>query len=161
MDNLGKDIVKVYEKKQDYLKSGVVISFAETGTALGHSVFNYINSDYEFIHTTREKVKNKESLHFLEEHSHATNHNLYYEDLKYLKDKEEIILVDDEITTGNTCINLIKKINEFVSSNCNLQACTLAQEINKIFVETFGTDVYDENLEQCTIVAKKILRVEM
>ena len=155
MDNLGKDIVKVYEKKQDYLKSGVVISFAETGTALGHSVFNYINSDYEFIHTTREKVENKESLHFLEEHSHATNHNLYYEDLKYLKDKEEIILVDDEITTGNTCINLIKKINEFVSSNCNLQACTLAQEINKIFVETFGTDVYDENLEQCTIVAKK------
>ena len=58
-------------------------------------------------------------------------------------------------------INEIKKINEFVSSNCNLQACTLAQEINKIFVETFGTDVYDENLEQCTIVAKKILRVEM
>ncbi|MFQ7118904.1 MAG: phosphoribosyltransferase domain-containing protein [Intestinibacter sp.] len=46
---------------------------------------------------------------FLEEHSHATNHNLYYEDLKYLKDKEEIILVDDEITTGNTCINLIKR----------------------------------------------------
>ena len=112
MDNLGKDIVKVYEKKQDYLNSGVVISFAETGTALGHSVFNYINADYEFIHTTREKVENKESLHFLEEHSHATNHNLYYEDLKYLKDKEEIILVDDEITTGNTCINLIKKINE-------------------------------------------------
>ena len=33
--------------------------------------------------------------------------------------------------------------------------------MNKIFVETFGTDVYDENLEQCTIVAKKILRVEM
>ena len=58
-------------------------------------------------------------------------------------------------------INEIKKINEFVSSNCNLQACTLAQEINKIFVETFGTDVYDENLEQCTIVAKKVLRVEM
>ena len=112
MDNLGKDIVKVYEKKQDYLNSGVVISFAETGTALGHSVFNYINADYEFIHTTREKVQNKKSLHFLEEHSHATNHNLYYEDLKYLKEKDEIILVDDEITTGNTCINLIKKINE-------------------------------------------------
>ena len=112
MDNLGKDIVKVYEKKQDYLNSGVVISFAETGTALGHSVFNYINADYEFIHTTREKIQNKKSLDFLEEHSHATNHNLYYEDLKYLKDKEEIILVDDEITTGNTCINLIKKANE-------------------------------------------------
>ena len=68
MDNLGRDIVKVYEKNQDYLNSGVVISFAETGTALGHSVFNYINADYEFIHTTREKIQNKKSLDFLEEH---------------------------------------------------------------------------------------------
>lgn len=112
MDNLGKNIVDIYEKKQSYLNSGAVISFAETGTALGHSVFNYINSDYEFIHTTREIVKNKKSLNFLETHSHATNHNLYYEDLEFLKEGEEIILVDDEITTGNTCINLIKKINE-------------------------------------------------
>lgn len=111
MNTLGKNIVKAYEKKQDYLKSGVVISFAETGTALGHSVFNYIKGDYEFIHTTREIVENKKSLDFLEEHSHATNHNLYYEDLQNFEFGEEIILVDDEITTGNTCINLIEKIN--------------------------------------------------
>lgn len=58
-------------------------------------------------------------------------------------------------------INEIKKINEFVCSNYSLQVHTLAQEINKIFAETFGTDVYDEDLEQCTIIAKKILRVEM
>lgn len=58
-------------------------------------------------------------------------------------------------------MNEIKKINEFVCSNHSLQACTLAQEINKIFAETFGTDVYDEDLEQCTIIAKKILRVEI
>lgn len=111
MDKLGYDIVRVYEKKQNYLKSGVVISFAETGTALGHSVFNYINADYEFVHTTREIVENKKSLDFLEEHSHATNHNLYYEDLEKFEIGEEVVLVDDEITTGNTCINLIKKIN--------------------------------------------------
>ncbi|MGN1033219.1 MAG: phosphoribosyltransferase domain-containing protein [Intestinibacter sp.] len=59
MDKLGYDIVRAYEKKQDYLSSGLVISFAETGTALGHSVFNYINADYEFVHTTREIVENK------------------------------------------------------------------------------------------------------
>ena len=111
MDKLGYDIVRAYEKKQDYLNSGLVISFAETGTALGHSVFNYINADYEFIHTTRERLENKKSLEFLEEHSHATNHNLYYEDLKRFESGEEIVLVDDEITTGNTCINLIRKIN--------------------------------------------------
>lgn len=111
MDKLGSYIVKAYEKKQDYLSSGVVISFAETGTALGHSVFEYIGSNYEFIHTTREVVDGKKTLDFLEEHSHATNHYLYYEDLEQFKEGEEIVLVDDEITTGNTCVNLIKKIN--------------------------------------------------
>ncbi|MBU5472483.1 DUF1871 domain-containing protein [Roseburia sp. MSJ-14] len=58
-------------------------------------------------------------------------------------------------------INEIKKINEFICSNYSLQVHTLAQEINKIFAETFGTDVYDEDLEQCAIIAKKILMVEM
>lgn len=111
MDKLGENIVRAYEKKQDYLNSGVIISFAETATAIGHSVYNYIKANYEFIHTTREIVDEKKTLDFLEEHSHATNHNLYYEDLKSFQDGEEIILVDDEITTGNTCINLIKKIN--------------------------------------------------
>lgn len=58
-------------------------------------------------------------------------------------------------------INEIKKINKLVCSNCSLQVHTLAQEINKIFAETFGTDVYDEDLEQCAIIAKRILKVEM
>ncbi|MDE6950317.1 MAG: DUF1871 domain-containing protein, partial [Lachnospiraceae bacterium] len=58
-------------------------------------------------------------------------------------------------------INEIKKINEFICSNYNLQVDTLAQEINKIFVETFGTNVYDEDLEQCTIIAKRMLKLEM
>lgn len=56
-------------------------------------------------------------------------------------------------------VNEIKKIYEYVYSNQNLQTRTLAEAINKIFVETFGADVYDENLEQCILVAEKILRV--
>lgn len=58
-------------------------------------------------------------------------------------------------------INEIKKINVFICSNYNLQVDTLAQEINKIFVETFGMNVYDEDLEQCTIIAKRMLKLEM
>lgn len=33
----------------------------------------------------------------------------------------------------------------------------IAEAINKIFVEAFGVDVYDENLEQCALVAGKIM----
>ena len=57
-------------------------------------------------------------------------------------------------------INEIKKISDFICSNHSLQIHTLAREVNKIFAETFGTDVYNEDLEQCTIVAKKILEGE-
>ncbi len=53
--------------------------------------------------------------------------------------------------------NEITKIYDYVYSSRNLQIRTLAEAINKIFVETFGADVYDENLEQCLLVAEKIL----
>lgn len=111
MDNLGKLIVEAYNKKRNP-SSGVVISFAETGTAIGHSVFNYMENDYEFLHTTRESVEGFGSLDFLEEHSHATNHNLYFNKIKNFELGEEVVLVDDEVTTANTCINLIKKIHK-------------------------------------------------
>ena len=64
MDELGKSIVQVYNSKNKDSKNekGTIISFAETGTALGHSVFDYLEGDYEFIHTTREIVKEYKSL---------------------------------------------------------------------------------------------------
>lgn len=58
-------------------------------------------------------------------------------------------------------VNEIKKIYEYVHTNQNLQIRTLAEKINKIFVETFGADVYDEDLEQCMLVAERILTREM
>lgn len=110
MDELGELIVQVYKTKNIDTKSGTIISFAETGTAIGHSVFDYLEGDYEFIHTTREVVDGCKSLEFLEEHSHATDHKLYFENLRNLEDGEEVLLVDDEITTANTCMNIIKQI---------------------------------------------------
>lgn len=109
MDELGKLLVQTYNNRVQ-ASCGTVIAFAETGTGLGHSFFDYLNGDYEFIHTTREVVSDFKKLEFLEEHSHATDQNLYYENLVKFKSGEEIILVDDEITTANTCLNIIKKI---------------------------------------------------
>lgn len=55
-------------------------------------------------------------------------------------------------------VNEIKKIYEYVYSNQNLQTKALGEEINKIFLKTFGADIYDENLEQCILVAERILK---
>lgn len=57
-------------------------------------------------------------------------------------------------------VNEIKKIYEYVHSNQKLQIRTLAETINRIFVETFGADVYEEDLEQCILVAERILESE-
>ena len=54
----------------------------------------------------------------------------------------------------------IRRIYEYILKNQNLQIITLAEVINQIFVQTFGADVYDENIEQCILVAEKILKSE-
>lgn len=138
MDEIGELIVEVYNTKNTGLKDnkGTVISFAETGTALGHSVFNYLDGDYEFIHTTREKVDEYKRLEFLEEHSHATDHNLYFEELENINYGDHILLVDDEITTANTCINIIRKIQSIYPKKkytiCSILNWVSDENIDKI-----------------------------
>lgn len=117
-------------------KKVLVIGFAETATALGMSVAASIkNSDYQS--TTREDfaeityqehksnisktVEINKRFTFEEEHSHATTHNLYNAYLNRageivcnkntnFEKYSEIILVDDEISTGKTICNIIKEL---------------------------------------------------
>lgn len=53
--------------------------------------------------------------------------------------------------------NEIEKICECIHMNPNLCIQNLAETINRIFAERFGTDVYDENIETCMLIAEKIL----
>ncbi|KAB2338952.1 hypothetical protein F7731_01080 [Cytobacillus depressus] len=87
----------------------VIIGFAETATALGHAFFqNFQKAD--FFHTTREHLIGLEPvITFEEEHSHATSHRCYVDE-SMLNNQREIILVDDEMTTGKTAINIIRSI---------------------------------------------------
>jgi len=84
------------------------IGFAETATGLAQSIFeNFSNASY--IHTTRENITSIEpALFFNEEHSHAVEHYLFPYDKDFFYNFEDIVLIDDEITTGNSALNLIK-----------------------------------------------------
>lgn len=89
----------------------VIIGFAETATALGHAFFQFFQRA-DFFHTTREQLVGMEPvITFEEEHSHATSHRCYVDE-KLLKNTREIILVDDEMTTGKTAINIIRSIQQ-------------------------------------------------
>lgn len=88
-----------------------IIGFAETATALGHAFFNAFGGQVDYVHTTREVIPELEPLAtFEEEHSHATTHYVYMQDDSFFDGDDEIILVDDELTTGKTNLNIVSQI---------------------------------------------------
>ncbi|WP_436866147.1 phosphoribosyltransferase family protein [Bacillus fungorum] len=87
------------------------IGFAETATALGHSMFQCFQNA-KYVHTTRESIPELKSvITFEEEHSHATSHRCYV-DKSFFQNNNPIVLVDDEMTTGKTALNIIRSIQQ-------------------------------------------------
>lgn len=106
-NNAIKEEMKKYVNPKENV---LVMGFAETATGLGMSVACAIKDSY-YVTTTRERIMSiKSFFNFEEEHSHATSHRCYLQNLDKLKNADRIILVDDEITTGNTMLNLIKEL---------------------------------------------------
>lgn len=88
------------------------IGFAETATALGHSMYQAFAGGCTYIHTTRELLPERMSLlNFEEEHSHATTHRCYAADPGVLAGASPVVLVDDEMTTGRTALNIIRDLH--------------------------------------------------
>lgn len=102
---------KVAEK---YPNAKLVIGFAETATAIGAAVASCLTDECIYIHTTREEIEGvSDWVEFNEEHSHAVEQKLYAGDLgKYVSNTSEIILVDDELSTGKTLINITHQLRE-------------------------------------------------
>lgn len=89
----------------------VFIGMAETATGLGHSVFQHFD-EASYIHTTREEIIGiTPSFVFEEEHSHATSHKVYAPS-GMLEEAKTIVLIDDEISTGNTLLNLVCALDD-------------------------------------------------
>ncbi|KGM95094.1 hypothetical protein Z968_10050 [Clostridium novyi A str. 4552] len=112
-DKLENVLEYINDNKIELKESTLFIGFAETATALGTLVFSqFQGKDIFYMQTTRDEfIECKSDLNFQEEHSHATNHFCYSLKEEILKNYSTIVLVDDEITTGNTALNLIKNIN--------------------------------------------------
>lgn len=111
--NSAKDIYdKVKSNPLIISEPTLFIGFAETATALGHSMFDIFAGPTKFLHTTRDRIVGLEpSLSFEEEHSHATAHNCYALDSNFFSGEEPVVLVDDEITTGKTALNIIRDLH--------------------------------------------------
>ncbi|MER7754285.1 phosphoribosyltransferase [Kitasatospora sp. NPDC097643] len=88
----------------------VVLGYAETATALGHSVADGLDAPY--LHSTRRPVPGVAPVGgFEEEHSHATSHLLLPADPELLAGGGPLVLVDDEFSTGRTVLNTIRALH--------------------------------------------------
>lgn len=120
VEKLYENLVKKYPESINKLPK-IVLGFAETATGIG-AIFStyFMNSESWYITTTREDVSEQDYVDFSEEHSHATEQRLYYEDMKEVYDKDfEMYFVEDEITTGNTIRNmLVEMYSKGLLKNC-------------------------------------------
>ena len=125
----GENLKEVYNK---VIASRIVppeklifIGFAETATALGHSMFEFFSDNSIYLHTTREKILNlKPTISFEEEHSHATSHRLY-DSYNSLNSQDTVVIIDDEFTTGKTVYNIINSMHKLYKRNKYIVASIL------------------------------------
>lgn len=109
---ISEAILYLNTRKCSLDKPTLFIGFAETATGLGHAMFDVFDTNASFIHTTRDRLNDMNSVfNFEEEHSHATSHLCYAIDKDLFNKAERIVLVDDEMTTGKTTLNLIRALN--------------------------------------------------
>ena len=93
------------------------IGFAETATALGQGVFEETHiKDSFYIHSTRFQTSQDIFFSFYEEHCHAPSH-IFYEPkdtklIEMLPKIKRVVLIDDEVSTGNTANNLVKQLKQ-------------------------------------------------
>lgn len=113
------DLLLTIEQDSEKL---VFVGMAETATALGLGVyetwFKKTKKQGIYCQTTRYFLNNQPFVNFKETHSHASNFYLYHPEDKIVKQffyqADTLVLIDDEISTGNTFANLInayKKLN--------------------------------------------------
>lgn len=114
----GKTALSMFDKLANEVKHYegklIVIGFAETATAIGARVAYQLalnpKNKVTFLTTTREKCDCKPIVEFQEEHSHAVEQILYGNE-KVFQEADYIIFAEDEVTTGNTICNCVKKLN--------------------------------------------------
>lgn len=129
----------------------LIIGFAETATAIGAAIACFSPIDTYYIHTTREIIPNASYLFFSETHSHATEQKLVKNDLvTMIENTDRIIFAEDEVTTGNTILNIINLIKK--------EYCTLPLKFGIVSIlngmsELVFNDFFNNNIK-CTCLLR-------
>lgn len=120
----------------------LLIGFAETATAIGVQVAISLGTKY--IQTTREVIPDVDYLFFSEEHSHATEQKLVKNDIdSIIDDIDRIIFVEDEVTTGNTILNIIKILRREYSKTLQFSVASLLNGMTGDYLDIYENEDID------------------
>ncbi len=126
------DIVKDRYSNEKLL----LIGFAEAATAVGAAVAIALKTAY--IQTTREQISDVEYLYFLEEHSHAKEQKLVKNDMdSIIGEIDRILFIEDELTTGNTILNIVNLIQKQYSNKIQFSVASLLNGMEDTALTTF------------------------
>lgn len=129
----------------------MVIGFSETAVGVGAFVARSLGACY--ISTTRESIPDCfDRIGFEEIHSHAVAHSLCVRE-ELFSGISALVIVDDEFTTGNTAVNLVKALGNVVSEDCAVYAASFAASRKSVeFFEENGItpifEMFSEDIER-------------
>jgi len=124
-EQLAKQLKDFYGKERLLL-----IGFAETATAIGAHTAACIGAMY--IQTTREELQGADYLFFSETHSHATEQKLVKEDMSMvLPGIDRVVFIEDEVTTGNTILNIINVLENTYLYDIKFAVASLLNGMNE------------------------------
>lgn len=156
--------IKLREIVDGKNKKVLVIAFAETATGIGAIISNAFNGT--FITTTRERIPNcaktkgkiLDNIDIIESHSHAPEQKLYIKPNLNFDRLEDIIIIDDEYTTGNTAMKLINELKKRVKADCKFIACSflIAKAARENFAQNNVESIYLEEVENNSYLMKAI-----
>lgn len=120
----------------------LLVGFAETATAIGAALAVLLDSQY--IQTTREQVGDGRYFHFTESHSHATEQKLVKGDMDAaMEGARRVVFVEDEVTTGNTVLNIIRLMRKEYGEAARYGVASLLNGMEEDVVEEFGKQGID------------------
>ena len=113
-----------------------MVGFAETATAIGAAVA--IECQAAYMQTTREVIDGVDYLYFSESHSHATEQKLVKTDLdKIIGKTDRIVFIEDEVTTGNTILNIVRLIQKTYAQPVSFAVASILNGMNEEALENY------------------------
>ena len=114
----------------------LMVGFAETATAIGAAVA--IECQAAYMQTTREVIDGVDYLYFSESHSHATEQKLVKTDLdKIIGKTDRIVFIEDEVTTGNTILNIVRLIQKTYAQPVSFAVASILNGMNDEALENY------------------------